>query len=204
MLDRSHWMPRCLALHVLCLLLGTEVLAEDKSCHAEHPENNGRYTRTLERYTVPDLELINQNGEKVDLTSVLDPGWPVALNFVFTTCTTICPVMTATFSKVEQELGDEAGDLRLVSISIDPEYDTPGVLESYARRYGAGSRWQFLTGDAAQVTKVLRAFNALTGSKMNHRPFTLFRIPGDEHWVRIEGLTSASDLVREYRRLVAE
>jgi len=199
---------RLLVVITLCGTCPPALAAEN--CHGEQSaqtaaaDPDARYTRSSETYDVPDVTLVNQRGENVDLKSVLDPGAPVALNFVFTTCTTICPVMTATFSRLQRELGDDAADLHLVSISIDPEYDTPPVLGAYARKYGADTQWQFLTGGRTEIAEVLQAFHALSSSKMSHKPFTIFRMPGEDHWVRIEGLTSSSDLAQEYRRLLAQ
>jgi protein SCO1/2 len=93
------------------------------------------------RYTVPDVALVDTAGAAVELQELLDSGEPVALNFIFTTCTTICPVMTATFAQMRRDLGESAGRVRLVSISIDPEYDRPEVLREYAERFHAGPGW---------------------------------------------------------------
>ena len=163
-----------------------------------------RYTRRVESYRVPDVVLVNQDAERVRLRAVLERPEPVALNFFFTTCTTICPVMTATFSGLEKALGADAGNLRLVSISLDPEYDSPNMLKSFARRYGAGRRWEFLTGGAREVAQTYRAFDAISGSKFSHQAFTLFKMPEEKKWLRIEGLASIADLADEYRRLVKE
>jgi protein SCO1/2 len=162
------------------------------------------YTRHLVDYAVPAISLVDQNGKDVSIAALLDDTEnPIALNFIFTTCTTICPVMTATFTRLAAELNDDER-LRLVSVSIDPEYDTPDVLKSYARQHGVSERQTLLTGDNASVGTLLRSFDALFGSKMNHRPLTYFRIPGADGWLRIEGLVGAGDLVSEYRRLMAE
>ncbi len=179
----------------------------DESCHAPSSGGGGggaSYTVTAATYHIPPLTLIDQEGQEVDLTSVLDAAEPVALNFIFTSCVTICPVMTATFSKMQDHLADRADDLRMVSISIDPEFDTPRRLKEYSGKFGAKAGWSFLTGEAEQISTVLQAFNALHGSKMNHRPLTFFRMPGEERWIRIDGLASASDLADEYLRLSAQ
>jgi protein SCO1/2 len=182
---------------------GADDAAHDEHrAHREHMAQPARYTKTVEAYAVPDLALVDQDGREVKLGAALDSSGPVALNFVFTTCTTICPVMTATFSQLRAALGPDAAGLRMVTISVDPEYDTPGVLKKYAERYGSGAQWRLLTGDAGRITDVQRAFNAYYGSKMNHRPLTFFHVPGEPRWVRIEGLASAADLAREYRHLV--
>lgn len=150
----------------------------------------------------PDVWLVDQHGRRQHLPELLGGPRPVVLNFVFTTCTTICPVMTATFSQVSRAMEGDLAQARLVSISLDPEYDTPEVLEAYAERYGAGESWLLLTGDARDVLAVLRAFDALSGSKMNHRPYTYARPAGASEWTRIEGLLSASDLAAELDRIL--
>jgi len=146
---------------------------------------------------VPDVTLLDAEGTAVELDDVLAADSPIALNFIFTTCTTICPVMTATFAQMRNVLGDMAEDLAMVSISIDPEYDRPTVLKAYAEQFGAGPGWRFLTGDSLDIERVLRSFDVYAGSKMNHRPVTLLHEPGAQEWIRIEGLASGESLAEE-------
>lgn len=162
------------------------------------------YKQSFKAYRIPEITLVNHEGKEVALPSLLQRSGPVALNFFFTSCTAICPVQTATFAEMYKELGPDAEGLKMVSISIDPEYDTPGILKTHAERYQAVPDWQFLTGDARQIVKVQKAFDAFTGSKMNHRPLTLFKINGNEKWLRIDGLTSGAELANEYRGLLAK
>lgn len=176
---------------------GTHVA--ENSAHAAHEAAAQRtgYTVAARHYAVPSVELVDQTGAHVALTELLAATQPIALNFIFTTCTTICPVMTATFAQAQHELGDAAADVRWVSISVDPDYDRPAVLKAYADQFDARPEWLFLTGDSADVTKALMSFDAYTGSKMNHRAVTLLKGQDDSSWVRIEGLASGSDLARE-------
>jgi protein SCO1/2 len=94
-------------------------------------------------------------------------------------------------------LGDAGGDLRLVSISIDPEYDRPEQLRAYAEQFRAGAGWEFLTGDSEDIVRVLKSFDSYAGSKMNHQPITLLKSPGSASWTRIDGLASGKDLAHE-------
>ena len=167
--------------------------------HAAHRAalEKPQYSVITERYSVPDVNLLDQSGASVALPTLLESDKPVALNFIFTTCTTICPVMTATFAQMQRDLGEAAGQVRLVSISIDPEYDRPEVLEEYANRFGAGGDWTFLTGDQSDIVRVLASFKAHAGSKMNHQPLTLLKRPQTPEWTRINGLASGEDLARE-------
>jgi len=167
--------------------------------HAAHREamQKTRYAATTATYAIPDVELIDQLGTSVSLRELLQADQPIALNFIFTTCTTICPVMTATFAQMRRELGDAGSDLRLVSISIDPEYDRPDKLKAYSEQFHAGTGWDFLTGDSADIVQVLRSFDSYAGSKMNHQPVTLLQRPDSESWTRLEGLASGEDLANE-------
>jgi len=175
--------------------------AMDHSAHMQAMEAPARYTVSRADYTVPNVSLLDQNGKPVLLGDLLNRQEPVALNFIFTTCTTICPVMTATFSKMINEIGPAGKDLRVVSISIDPEYDTPRALKEYAAKFHAGANWQFLTGSFDDITRVQKALEAYTGDKMNHRPVTFFRGSGAKEWIRIDGLANGTELANEYRKL---
>ena len=143
------------------------------------------------------MQLLDGTGATVPLQELLDSEQPIALNFIFTTCTTICPVMTATFLQMQRELGADAERVHLVSISIDPEYDRPDVLATYIKQFQADKNWTFLTGETKDIVNVLRSFDAYTGSKMSHRPITLLKRPDQESWIRIDGLASGQALAHE-------
>lgn len=161
------------------------------------------YSRSVHSYAVPNVNVVTQDGRRTKLSAVLDHGGPVIMNFIFTSCNAICPIMTAILSKVHESIGPSSPNLRFVSISIDPEHDTPEQLIEYANRFKAGPNWQFLTGDLGDLQLVQRAFDVYRGDKMNHVSLTLMRGSRSGSWVRIEGLASASDLIREYNLLVA-
>lgn len=156
--------------------------------------------RVIPDASLPEIALIDQAGNRTTFAAAIAGDTPVAVDFVFTTCTTICPVMTATFARLHETLGTDGADLRLVSISLDPEYDTPAVLRKYAETFGADERWTFLTGDLRGLTELYRRYEVLNGSnKMTHLPFALFRFPGDDAWVRADGLIGATQLAERFR-----
>jgi protein SCO1/2 len=162
------------------------------------------YQRSLGIYSVPDVILIDQHGQRVSLPALLNTGdKPVMLNFIFTSCTAICPMMTAIFAKVQTQLGSDADRVLMVSVSIDPEHDTPAELASYAARFGAGPQWEFLTGSLNDSITVQQAFDAYRGDKMNHAALTLFRAAPESPWVRYDGFADAADLTKEYRGMLA-
>jgi protein SCO1/2 len=183
---------------------GTMVAMQHVHEGAAGPSAGGGYKRSVKTYTVPDVTLLDQQGKPVRLRDTLATSEPVMLNFIFTTCTSICPTMSAIFEHVPTELGAEAGRLRMISISIDPENDTPPQLDSYARKFHAGPRWQFLTGSVENVVAVQRAFDNYKGDKMKHDALTLLRPSAGRPWVRIEGFATPVELAREYRGAVLQ
>ena len=183
---------------------GTSEQEDDPHAHHRHMMDQKGYKRSTHNYDIPQLKLVDMDNNKVSLNEVLATDEPVLLNFIFTTCTTICPVLSATFTQVQQELGDEAKQVRMISITIDPEYDTPKRLRDYAERFKAGPQWQFYTGTNDDIIAVQKVFDAYRGSKANHEPLTFLRTPDDPQWVRVNGLASAADVVKEYRQLLAE
>jgi protein SCO1/2 len=170
-------------------------------CHAAPPDMK-RATRTTANYVVPPVRMVRDDGKSVSLPAEIDDGRPVVLNFIFTSCTTICPVMSATLSGLQARLG-KGTQVHLVSISIDPEQDTPARLAEYARRYHAGPAWQHYTGTVEASVAVQRAFDAYRGDKMSHTAVTFLRAAPGRPWVRIDGYPSSEELAREFRELVA-
>lgn len=153
---------------------------------------------------IPEVVLTDAEGNPVRLRELLAGGEPEMLNFIFTTCTTICPVMTKVFADVRTKLGHQADNLRMVSISIDPDNDTPARLKAYAQKFGADSHWTFLTGSVQDIAAVQRAFAAYDSDKMNHQPLTLLRTAPGTQWLRIDGFATPEQLVSEYRNALAQ
>lgn len=184
---------------VVCgLLAGVTLLTAAGSAWAEEK----RYKRSVEKYLIPDVTLINQDRQKVRLLDLLQSGKPVLVDFIYGTCTTICPILSAGYSSLQRKLAPDTEKIQLISISIDPEYDTPEVMTDYLEKYQARPGWMFLTGSRADIDKVMRAFDAYVPNKMSHYPITFLHAPGADHWVRIYGLIGTSDLMNEYQRIL--
>lgn len=158
------------------------------------------YKRSVISYQVPDVVLTDYDDRPVHLRDLLASDDPVILDFVFTTCSTVCPVTTKVLSEVPPILGRDARRLRMISISIDPENDTPLQLKAYARSFQAGERWKFLTGRAQDIKSVQVAFDSYSSDKMTHEPVTLIRQSSGHRWIRIDGFATPDELVREYRK----
>lgn len=158
-----------------------------------------KYKRTVESYTIPDVLLINQDGKRVRLPELLKGDTPVVVDFIYATCTTICPVLSAGYLNLQNKLAQNKKTARLISITIDPENDTPRKMKEYLHRYRAKPGWDFLTGSRSDIDTVMRAFNAYIPNKMSHYPLNLIRNPNDGKWVRLFGIISSSEFLSEYQ-----
>src|SRR5215469_8049961 len=152
---------------------------------------------------VPDVKLVRDDGRQVSLLREMDDGRPVVLNFIFTSCGSTCPLMSQIFSEFQRRLGPSGSGVHLMSISVDPEEDTPARLLEYAHRFGARPGWQHYTGTLEASVAAQRAFGVYRGDKMSHVPATLMRAAPGRPWVRIDGLATPDELLQEYHRLVA-
>src|SRR5436305_7307483 len=160
-------------------------------------------SRATVRYDTPAVTLVRADGKSVSLPQELDDGRPVLLNFIFTTCSSICPLTSRTLEEFQHKLGSEAARVHLMSISIDPEQDTPARLTDYARKFHAGPGWQYYTGTIAASIAAQRAFDVYRGEKMSHTAVTLMRAAPGKAWLRIDGFATPDDLLRNYRDLLA-
>ncbi len=154
-------------------------------------------------YTIPQVQLVRETGKSVSLPQELDDGRPVVMNFIFTTCATTCPLSSQTFSAFQHKLGPERSHVHMVSISIDPEQDTPARLRVYAKKFHAGPQWQHYTGTLQASQAAQQAFGAYRGDKMSHTPLTLLRAAPGKPWTRIEGFVTPDELLHHYRDMLA-
>ncbi len=185
---------------LICMLFSTSLWSmEDLPCCK--PSVGLNKTRTIVNYNVPDVSLINQDGKKVDLHTFLNSDKIIVLDFIFTTCSTICPILSSAIANFQNKMGDKSGSIQMVSVSIDPGYDTPEILKEYSERYDAQKGWEFLTGSREDINATLRAFGAYVSNKMDHAPLTFLHAPGSRNWVRINGFLSPSEFLHEYHKL---
>lgn len=189
-----------ISLNTVIIFLALLSLVTSTTIRAENVTEPS-YSRSVHDYKIPNVNVVTQDGKKTKFSEVLNHGGPVIVNFIFTSCNAICPIMTAILSKVNATIGSSSPNLRFVSISIDPEHDSPSMLAKYAKKFNASSNWQFLTGDIAEIQQIQRAFDAYRGDKMNHASLTLMRASSTSSWVRIEGIASPDELIREYTLL---
>jgi protein SCO1/2 len=206
MTPRPAWHD-ALATLALGLALVAAAPASEAGTAAGHDKHSHAAARGLKistaDYSVPDVWLVRDDGRKVLLTEELDDPRPLVLNFIYTTCPGICPLMSQVFSQFQARLGADREKVHMVSISIDPEHDTPARLREYARRFSAGSQWRHYTGTAEASVSAQKAFNAYRGDKMSHDALTLMRAAPGKPWVRIDGFATPDELLEQYVQVAA-
>jgi protein SCO1/2 len=144
---------------------------------------------------IPDVSLVDQNGRKIRFYRDLIQGKIVAVNFVFTTCSTICTPQGARFAELRKLLGDKAGrDVHLISVSIDPQSDTPAKLKAWSEKLGAGPGWTLVTGEKDEVVRLLKSLGAFDVDIKRHTPSLLLGNDRDKRWTRAYSLAPAAQL----------
>jgi len=124
----------------------------------------------------PDFALTSQDGARVTLRNLR--GKVVAVTFIYTSCRDVCPLLTEKMVEVQDELGADFGpEIAFVSITVDPENDTPEALRAYAEAHGADlAGWSFLTGAPASVRDVAHRYGAAvveaSGGQVDHTLLT--------------------------------
>jgi protein SCO1 len=144
---------------------------------------------------VPDVTVVDQDGKPVRFYSDLVKGKVVAVNFVFTTCTTICPPMGANFAKLQKILGGRTGkEVHLISVSVDPTIDTPQRMKAWGQKFGAGPGWTLVTGNKEEVTRLLKALGVYTPDINSHSPLVLVGNDARHQWTRAYGLAAPAKI----------
>jgi len=145
---------------------------------------------------IPDVRIYDQDGQPRNFYRDLVRGKTVAINFIFTTCTGVCPPMTATLRRVQQSLPSHPSSIQLISISVDPATDTPARLHEFAAKFKAGPGWTFVTGDKSDIDEILRALGVAVANKNDHTPMILIGNEPADYWTRVYGLSSPTTITQ--------
>lgn len=145
--------------------------------------------------SIPDITVLTQDGRPVRFYGDLIKGKVVAVNFVYTTCTTVCPPMGAMFANLQKRNAARMGkDTFLVSVSIDPAVDTPARLKAWSQKFGARAGWTLVTGSRDDITRILKSMNAYVANFTDHQPLTLVGNDAAGVWKRVYGFTPVAKL----------
>lgn len=161
---------------------------------------------------IPDTIVYDQDGKRLNFYNDLVKGRTVVINFVFTTCTGVCPTLTARFRQLQQQLATRSSDTRMISISVDPITDVPARMKEYAERFHAGAGWTFVTGGKPEIDALLRSLGSGVANKADHTNTALIINDAARTRTRVSALaptTTLADLVvevaaRKARALEAE
>ncbi len=185
-----------------------EPLAHDGTDHgakASGPVSSGPPNRgPTSMIEVVETTLVDRDGKPIKFQSEAVGDRIVAIDFVYTTCSTICPVVSSVFAQIQDELGERMGrDVWLLSISIDPTRDTPERLRDYAAKFGAGPGWIWLTGPKSAVDRVLIGLDAFNADIVDHPSVVLIGDGRSGDWTRHFGFPAPDDIIARLDKLVA-
>lgn len=182
-----------------------KVKVENKAAVANHNEtvtpvpNPGR-----NKMLIPDVNVLDQNGNALHFYTDLIKDKTVAINFIFTNCTTICPPLGATFARLQREMGDRIGkDVHLISISVDPLTDTPERLKAWGAKFKAAPGWTFVTGEKQEMDKLLNALGAAISKREDHTPAMIVGNDSKGVWTRAYGLAKIPQIVGVIDNVIA-
>lgn len=192
--SRPRWAG--LLLTVATLAAGRSFPAQVPGAGAPRPAESGQEKLSPAQRYFTDVELVNQDGEPMRLYSDLLKGKVVVINTIFTTCTSICPLMSKTYARLQEHVGDRLGrDVYLISISVDPENDTPELLKKFGESYDARPGWYMLTGSSENVHLALRKLGHDVDQKESHKAIILIGNEPTGLWKKAFGLAPAEDII---------
>ncbi|MNJ25959.1 hypothetical protein D3C77_204200 [compost metagenome] len=196
-------LDRC-RLFSLCLLAASCGLAQAHNGvdHSAHGAPAAHQEKTSVRFA--DVSLLDQNGMPVRLEQDLVADHLVVMGFIYTSCTTVCPVVSSIMAKVQKQLGGRVGsEVQLVSISVDPQRDDAKRLLDYAKTFQVGPGWSWLTGTPYAVNETLKGLGSFSANLGEHPPLILVGDGRSGKWTRFYGFTDPALLVTEIDRLSA-
>lgn len=191
---------------VLILLFSASVALSQEPTGSQKPKppapaslpaaENGATRSPAEKY-FSDVELLDQDGRAVRFYTDILKNKVVIINTFFTTCTSICPPLNRNFEKLQEALGDRLGkDAFLISISVDPETDTPTRLKEYGKRFHARPGWLFLTGKKENVNWALYKLGQYVETKDDHTSILIIGNEPKGLWKKAFGLARADELMQ--------
>jgi protein SCO1/2 len=203
-----RWIDSKIAALLGLLLLPVTASADPGNAHCASRKDASETATTDTASTtgvrLEDVSLLDQDGKPVRFSSEVLGDKLVIVDFVFTHCTTVCPVLSAILARVQGQLGERLEkEVRLVSISVDPSRDTPARLKAYSRKFGAKPGWTWLTGSQEDVKQVLEGLGAYTPDYANHAPMVLVGDARTGRWVRLNGFPSKEKLLEKVDELAA-
>jgi protein SCO1 len=152
---------------------------------------------------MPEVRLTNQNGDEVGFLSDVLKKRTALISFIYTGCSTICPLVGATIAAVAEDLQKDNSNVAIVSISIDPDWDTPAQLLAWRNLYGDIPEWTLLTGRRPEIDKLLRSLGAYSANLEDHSDILLVGPHSDGQWTRMSSLASPAEVAGTVRAAIS-
>lgn len=153
---------------------------------------------------VPDLQVVLQTGEQKHFYTDLVKDKVVVIQFVFTQCGMICPMLGVKFGGLQKRLGEQLGkDIHLLSISIDPANDTPEKMHQWAAQFQAQPGWDQVTGSKSVIDQILKSLQSFAPERESHSALLLLGNEPAGVWKRVDGGTSLDVLNDEIQLLLS-
>lgn len=190
---------------ILCGLLGLGMVPGPVPAHNATALAAPSVEPAQGRVRFAEVTLLDQHGRSLSLKDDVVADRVVVMGFVYTSCTTVCPLVSAIMQQLQQRLADRPAEpVRLVTLSVDPQRDTPARLHEYAQRYGAGGEWYWLTGTVPAVDSTLKGLGSWSADYRDHPPLILVGDGRSEHWTRFYGVTDPAVLAARVDALLAD
>lgn len=165
--------------------------------HQHHTTTNTKVNIQTKSLSISNASLVTQDNKSIRFYEDLVKGKTVAINFIYTSCKTACPIQGAVFSQVQEKLKKRLGkDIFLVSISIDPKIDSPKKLSKWGKKFKQRSGWTLVTGDKSKINNLLKSIDMYTAILEDHSPIILIGNDKQGQWKRVSGLSSPGQLAK--------
>jgi protein SCO1/2 len=189
---------------------GVQVAVADDAHHhdAHHHAAPTDAKPKAARVTLHDIQLVDAEGQAVRFKSEAVGSRIVVVGFIYTSCTTICPVTSMVLGNVQERLIEKlraqfGREVKLITLTVDPATDTPERLKAYAANFGSPTGWLWLTGDKPQVDRVLTGLGAYAADFTRHAGAILVGDGRSGDWMRFYGLPNPPNIVDRVEQLLA-
>jgi protein SCO1 len=153
----------------------------------------------LSEALLADMTVVDQTSTSHQFFEDLIKNKTVAINFIFSSCTSSCPLSTTIFRQVQKKLARQK--VQLITISVDPDNDTPGRLLEFSKRFKAESGWSFITGEKSTISRLLKNMGVYTTDKNEHSNVVILGNEAKHQWIRLYGFPQADDIIAALKNI---
>ena len=183
---------------------GKAVQQPDANAKARRAAEEAAKAKRASRVVVPDEAVVDQDGNPVKFYADLVKGKLVVVNFFYTTCESVCSMQGKSLARLQAALGDQLGrEVQLISVSFDPERDSPERLKAWGKMFGAKSGWRLITGGKKEIDRIIQAFTGGSTVKGEHSAMVFIGDASKGVWIRAYGLEEPDRLMHLIDRVRA-